>query len=224
MSRRQLGTLSLALLAVLAFPSAGHASIWDIIWGMSGPQMMGPVLHCEYDLQHKGGGNKDKTDPNKDERDVVECRGIDYLFFNKLKPRPERVVWLSLDAGYYFSTSKDSDGNEFDWFENHMLAFEPLVEVLSYKSVDNDFMMHHGLFGITYDVLFGKNFGTFDNAGFKFRPVGVTIGKRFNASFTLRYYPNRFTSEDFGIINPTQVKTGGEWVKGFTVGWLWGPR
>jgi hypothetical protein len=203
------------LLSLLTIPSMGHASIVDIIWGMSGPQMIGVVLHCEYDLQHKGGGNEG-------ERDVIECRGLDHLFFNKLKPRSERVVWLSLDAGYYFSTTKDSDDNEFDWLKNHMLAFEPLVEVLSYRSVHNNFMLHHGLFGITYNVLFGSNFGTFDKAGFKFRPVGVTIGKRFNASFTLRYYPNRFNSEDFGIINPTQVKTGGEWVKGFTVGWLLG--
>jgi hypothetical protein len=217
MLRRHLGTTGLALLAVLVFPSVGHASIWDWWWGLSGPQMIGPVLHCEYDLQRKGGGNAG-------ERDVIECRAIDYLFFNKLKPRPDRVVWLSLDAGYYFSTDKNADGNEFGWFDTQMIALEPLAEVLSYRSPENNFMVHHGLFGITYNVLWGGNFDTFDKAGFKFRPVGVTIGRRFNASFTLRYYPTRFVSEDFGIVNPTQVKTGGEWVKGFTVGWLWGPR
>jgi hypothetical protein len=219
MSRGQLGILSLALLAVLAFPSAGHASIWDIIWGMSGPRMIGVVLHCEVDLEHK----------SADPEDLIECRGLDYLFYHRLKPRPMRRVWLSLDAGYYSSTGKDSDGNQFDWFKNHMVAFEPILEVRSYTSPGENFMLHHGLMGVTYDVLWGKNvldvsYDTFDNVGLKFRPVGVTVNKKYNASFTLRYYPRRFTSEDFGIINPTQDKTEGEWVYGFTLGWLWRAR
>ena len=118
MSRRQLGILGVALLAVLAFPSAGHASIWDIIWGMSGPQMMGPVFHCEWDLQHEAGDG-----------DIVECRAIDYLVYNNVRSRAVRNVWISLDSAFYFSTGKDSDGNQFDWFENYMVAFEPLLEV-----------------------------------------------------------------------------------------------
>jgi len=188
---------------------------------MSGPQMIGVVLHCEIDLEHKS------ADPEK--KDVLECRGVDYLFYKQLKPRPMRRVWLSLDAGYYFSTSKDSDSNQYDWFKNHMVAFEPLLEVRSYTSRENNFMLHHGLMGITYDVLFGENvvgedYDTFDNVGLKFRPIGVTINRKYNASFTLRYYPRRFTSEDFGIINPAQDKTGGEWVYGVTVGWLWRGR
>ena len=213
MLRRQLGTLALTLLGLLAFPSAGHASIWDIIWGMSGPQMMGPVFHCEWDLQHRSG----------EKEDVIECRAIDYLFYHKLKPRPDRRVWLSLDSGFYFSTGKDSGENgenQFDWFENYMVAFEPMLEVRSHTG--NNFMMYHGLMGVSYDVLFGKNFDTFDNVGLKFRPLGVAFYKKYNASITLRYYPRRFTSEDFGIVNPTQEKDGGEWVWGFTVGWLWG--
>ncbi len=218
MSRRKLGTLGI-LMSLLAIPSTGYASILDIILGMSGPQMIGVVLHCEIDLEHK----------SVDKEDVIECRGVDYLFYNYLKPRPLRRVWLSLDAGYYFSTTKDSDDNEFDKFKNFMVAFEPLLEIRSYTSPGYNFMVHHGLMGISYDVLWGKNtldvsYDTFDNVGLKFRPIGVTINRKYNASFTLRYYPRRFTSEDFGIINPTQDKTGGEWVYGFTVGWLWRGR
>jgi len=211
MLRKLLGTISLCLLALFAFPKASEASIWDIIWGMSGPQMMGPVFHCEWDLQHKSGDG-----------DIFECRAIDYLVHNKVRSRAVRNVWLSLDSAFYFSTGKASDGNEFDWFKNFMVAFEPMLEVRTYKSANDNFMLHHGLMGISYDVLFGENFDTFDNVGLKFRPIGVTINKRYNASFTVRYYPRRFVSEDFGIINPTQDKTDGEFVYGFTVGWLWG--
>ena len=63
MSRRKLGTMAI-LLSLLAIPSTGHASIIDIIWGMSGPQMIGVVLHCEIDLEHKAA--------DKDAKDVIE--------------------------------------------------------------------------------------------------------------------------------------------------------
>ena len=220
MSRKKLGTMGI-LLSLLAIPSAAHGSIIDIIFGMSGPQMIGVVLHCELDLEHKS------ADPDK--KDVLECRGIDYLFYKQLKPRPVRRVWLSLDAAYYFSTGKNSDGNVYSKFNDHMVAFEPILEVRSYTSGENNFMLHHGLMGVTYDLLWGENsqgqdYDTFDNVGLKFRPIGVTINKKYNASFTLRYYPRRFTSEDFGIINPAQDKTAGEFVYGVTVGWLWGRR
>ena len=212
MSRRHLGILGVTLLGVLVFPSAGHANIWDWWWGLSGPQMIGAVLHCEWDLQHKSG----------DKENVIECRAIDYLFYHKLKPRSERRVWLTLDAGAYTSTGMDSgdnDENKYGWFENHMVAFEPMLEIRGIKI--GGVQLHHGLAGVSYDVLFGKHFSPFDNAGFKFRPIGVTFPNRHNASFTLRYFPNRFTSEDFGVTNLTQQKDGGEWVWGFTYGWLW---
>ena len=118
---RYLGITGLALLAVLIFPSAGHASIWDWWWGMSGPQMIGPILHCEWDLQHQ----------SNDKEDVLECRAIDYLFHGKLKPRPDRLLWMSLDSGFYFSTGKDSgdepNRNQFRAFETFMVAFEPML-------------------------------------------------------------------------------------------------
>jgi hypothetical protein len=215
MLRKLLGTISLCLLALFAFPKTSEASIWDIIWGMSGPQMMGPVLHCEWDLQHKSG-----------EGDIFECRAIDYLFHNQVRSRTARNVWMSLDSGFYFSTGKDSgddpNRNQFRAFETFMVAFEPMLEVRSHTS--KNIMLYHGLMGVSYGVLFGKNFDTFDNVGLKFRPIGVAIKQKYNASFTLRYYPRRFVSEDFGIINPTEDKTDGEFVYGFTVGWLWGGR
>src|SRR5690242_7230975 len=206
MLRKLLGITSVCLLALLAFPKASEASIWDIIWGMSGPQMMGPVLHCEWDLQHKPGDG-----------DIFECRAIDYLFHNQVRSRTERTVWMSLDSGFYFSTGKDSgdepNRNQFRAFETFMVAFEPMLEVRSHTS--KNIMLYHGLMGLSYGVLFGKNFDTFDNAGLKFRPIGVAIKQKYNASFTLRYYPRRFVSEDFGIINPTEDKTDGEFVYGF---------
>ena len=60
---------------------------------------------------------------------------------------------------------------------------------------------HHGLIGASYDVLFGKKFSAFDKIGYKFRPFGITY-KKVNASFTVRWYPNGFTADEFGNAEP----------------------
>ncbi len=205
MSRRYLGTGGIAVLALLAIPSTGHASIIDWIWTMSGPQMVGAVLHCEYDIQN-----------NKS-----ECRAIDYLFAGKLASRKERRVWLSIDTGFYTGTGKDSDGNVFKPFKNNMIAFEPMLEMRSYKSIDQKVMYHHGLIGISWDYLVGADHESFDKFGLKFRPVGVTFG-RYNLSYTLRLYPNGFTPDEFGIVpREPGLNRGSEVLHGFTFGYLW---
>ena len=73
-----------------------------------------------------------------------------------------------------------------------MVAIEPMVEIRSYTTKDSkgvanqgNWTFHHGLVGLSYDIVFGKQFSTFDNVGIKFRPLGVTY-RNFNASFNLR--------------------------------------
>jgi len=194
------------LVALLAFPSAGHASIIDWIWTMSGPQMVGVVLHCEYDIQNN----------------MSECRGIDYRFAGKLTPRQERRLWLSIDTGFYTGTGRNSDGHEFRFLKDNMIAFEPILEIRSYSSRDKLVDYHHGLIGISWDYLLGDH-APFDKFGLKFRPVGITIKKKWNMSYTLRLYPNGFTSDEFGIgppvVNPNREA---EVLHGFTFGYVWG--
>jgi hypothetical protein len=227
MSRRYPRILAVALFALFAVPSTVHASIWDFIWTMSGPQMMGVVLHCEYDPQHRE--ERDK------EYDAVDCRFLDRLFFHTLKPRVYRSVWVSLDTGYYVSTARDSGPdavNKYNWFENQMVAFEPMLEIRSFTNrVRNDngtyttgnLSFHHGLIGASYDVLFGKKFSAFDKIGYKFRPFGITY-KKVNASFTVRWYPNGFTADEFGNAEPRleNVNRKSEVLYGATIGVLWG--
>src|SRR5262245_60202332 len=132
MSRRHLGTIGVTLLVLFAFPGTGHANIIDWIWSMSGPQMFGVVLHCEYDIQNN------KSD----------CRGVDLPpFVGRTAPRQERRVWLSLDTGLYTSTGRDSGGVDFRKFKNNMVAFEPLLEMRSYTSRDRKVDYSHGLIG-----------------------------------------------------------------------------
>jgi hypothetical protein len=208
MSHRYPGILAIALLALLMFPKGAQANIFDIIWTMSGPQMIGLTLHCEYDLE----SNKLKT---------WECREFDYRFTGQLRSRRERKTWVSFDTTPYFSTGYDSnEGTDFEWFKTWMVAFEPILEIRSHTSPGGNVMLHHGLVGLSYDILFGSGFDTFDKFGLKFKPIGVTIKKRFNAAFTMRWYPNGFTGDEFGIGPRQDFNRDGEMLYGFSIGYL----
>jgi hypothetical protein len=209
MVRKYLRIPVLVWFAVLAFPNVSHANIIDWIWSMSGPQMVGVVLHCEYDIQN----------------DKSECRFSDYRFVGKLDARQVRRFWLSIDTGVYTGTGKDSDGHSFRPFKDNMLAFEPMFEIRSYTSRDSKVDWSHGLIGISWDLLKGARYDAFDKFGIKFRPVGVTIHQgehSWTASYTLRVYPNGFTSDEFGIgppvVNPNREA---EVLHGFTFGFVW---
>jgi hypothetical protein len=80
--------------------------------------------------------------------------------------------------------------------------------------------IYHGVIGLSYDVLLGRYFDTFDKAGFKFRPIGVTVG-HWDFAYNLRIYPDRFTPADFGFANPQAQSTDAETVHGFSVTWRW---
>ena len=103
-----------------------------------------------------------------------------------------------------------------------MIAFEPILEFRSYSSRDKVVDYHHGLIGISWDLLMSPDYPSFDKFGLKWRPVGITIKKKYNMSYTLRLYPNGFTSDEFGIgppvVNPNREK---EVLHGFTFGWIW---
>jgi hypothetical protein len=160
--------------------------------------------------------------------DAIECRIVDLLVkpLGTLTARGDRKsrLFLSLDTGVFFSSAYDAeDITDFKWFENYMVAFEPMLEARGKSFFNGNFVLHHGLIGVSYDVLFGSGYKPFDKAGFKFRPVGVTIRKKFNASWTVRFYPNGFTADEFGQSQPrlNDINRDGEWVMGGSFGYLW---
>jgi hypothetical protein len=208
MLRKYLGPLVLAWFALLTLPSVGHANILDWIWTMSGPQMVGLVLHCEYDVQN-----------NKS-----ECRMVDRRFVGGLTARQYRRVWLSIDTGFYVSTGYDSETTDYTLWKDQMIAFEPMLEMRSYSSKDGLVDYHHGLIGISWDLLTGTDHATFDKFGLKFRPVGITIKKKWNMSYTLRLYPNGFSPDEFDGPSVPNLNRGLEVLHGFTFGILWGPK
>jgi hypothetical protein len=107
--------------------------------------------------------------------------------------------------------------------KQHMIAFEPMLEMRSYSSRDKVVDYHHGLIGISWDLLYGADHSSFDKFGLKFRPIGITIKKKWNMSYTLRLYPNGFTNDEFGIGDPVpNANRDAEVLHGFTFGYVWG--
>ncbi len=180
MLRHRVGAVCLAVLGLLAFPREGSAHILDIIWEMSGPQMIGIVTGCDYD----------KTNGFK-------CRIAD-KFLDRERVQPDwHSFWLVVDAGLYGSTTKNSDTQEFDWFKTGMVAVEPMVMRGSLGDGGNNSSSLYHAAGISYDLLFGKGFSPFDKFAFKFVPIGYKF-KSFSVAYTLRAYHNGFTPDEFG--------------------------
>ena len=220
---------AIVLVGVLVTPGLAHASLWDLIWKMSGPQMSGFPLHCEWAF---GNIESDETralrakgQPGLNDT-RAECRMFDYRFTGQVKRRSQRRAWLSLDTGPYFSTGKDPHGAgtdpDYDTGEVWMLAVEPILEVRSGSFWNDKLTLNHGVLGATYDIFFGGDFDTFDKAGLKFKPVTATIARKVNVSLTARWYPNGTTPDEFGKAPPQPgVNRPSEWVYGFSVGYLW---
>jgi len=241
MSRRSLGTLSMVCFILLAFPRLGHASIWDIIWSMSGPQMSSVfIFHCEVDWEHNAGIPEPQADftarTASDPRvpagaepvpwTLTECRIYDKRIKGYLRNRKERTGWLSIDTIGFASTTNDADLFDVDAWKHTMVVFEPMFELRSFTNRDamgrlGNLSFSHGVIGASYQILAGDGYQSFDKFAFKFRPIGMTY-RRFNASFNLRWYPNGFTADEFGAVETRlDFDRPSEMVWGFSLGWIW---
>ena len=182
-------------------PAVANAGLIDIIWDMSGPQMIGDVGRCRVPVT--GGETKCSFfgAPNGENPDVMETR-----------------AWVSLEGGVYFSTGKNEGDTDYEAFRTFMLSFEPVVEVGSLTFNTGRVRLFHGA-GLASHFLFGPDFRRFTNAGFKLRPVGVEIGDRLEVSLNIRLYPDGFGADQFGFGPSPAGDRPFEHTWGFTVGY-----
>ncbi len=207
MSRPRLAPAVIVFLASLAAPGVANAGIIDFIWEMSGPQMIGVQANCEFDLRQGG----------------HQCRLVDKIHLSgdrNFRINTDRSrVWLTLTGAAYFSTTKDSDTNEFGWWTVKMLAYEPTLDVRSYNGTK--LKLDHGVMGLSYVFLIGSKFKNFDNVGVKLVPVTATIGN-VTVAYNFRIFPNGFTSEQFGGDPEPVAGRRSELVHGITFGYVFG--
>lgn len=197
---------------LLGTAATAHAGLLDLIWDMSGPQMIGGVFRCRVPV---GGG-------------TTKCTAVGYPVFGVEKGRTdvmtERRAWLNLESAFYTSTGKNDGDTDYRAWRTEMLAFDPLIEI---ASVSNERVrVFHGAGG-TFQYLFGPDVPTaFGNAGFKLRLVGVEVGPEWEFAFNVRLYPDGFGADQFGFGPPPIGDRPFEHTVGGSVTWkvrkFWG--
>ena len=79
---------------ILSTPRTGSAGIGELIWEMSGPQMVGGGIECKFTIELKL------------EQCYVDCSNSAL----GVSGAPRKRVRFSLDGGVYVSTGKNSGG------------------------------------------------------------------------------------------------------------------
>jgi hypothetical protein len=200
--------LSLVMVSMFATPRSSDAGIGELIWGLSGPQLVGFGMSCRLNFHLKpeeclaGARFTGKTTEHKEGR-------------RYLVPEP----LLSFGGSYFRSTGTNAetkDGLEVPYRlgEVEMLEGEPAL-LLKFTTKRDNVNVFLGT-GVSYDFLFGSHFEAFDKFAFKFTSE-VTI-KKVNFGFVARLYPHGFTPDEFGNGERLHYARPAEWAFGPTVG------
>jgi hypothetical protein len=174
---RRMAVVGSLLISLLAAPRPSEAGLLEIIWEMSGPQMLGLAYGCMYSVPT---------------RSLEQCRLTKALIGRNTTTVVENGPFLMLGGSILASTGKNSATQPYRWGEIWMLALEPGVAMRSY---DKAIQVHHSV-GISYDVLFGRDIRRFDKFAFTITPLDVAF-KRVALGMKLRIYPNGFTDDEF---------------------------
>jgi hypothetical protein len=196
-----MGTLVVALLGT---PRSSDAGLLEIIWEMSGPQMIGLSYACMYGMTS---------------RSLEQCR-IGKLITKDFIAGKGMGPYLVLGGGIFGSTGKNSSTQNYHWGEIWMAALEPGVAVRSYET--STVQIHHAA-GISYEWFFGDDIRRFDKFAFTVTPIDVAY-KRVAVGVKLRMYPNGFTDDEFKPGPRISGSRPFETTLGFTFSLIVGPH
>jgi hypothetical protein len=191
------------LFLVFGVPRRSDAGLLEFIWELSGPQLVGSGFSCLYSLQFK----------------PLECR-IGGVFLKPVSEQPKNPhgPFLVIGGSGLVSTGKDSDTQQYGWFDANMVAFEPGVIVFSKVSPSSELRVGHGT-GVSWGLLFGDNFRRFDKFAYSIVPVEVSY-KKFIIALKIRIYPNGFTDDEFGFGPRLDFNRPAETTYGFSFSYL----
>ena len=202
--------LTVGVLVVTAQPA--RASIFDIFWEMSGPQLLGIGAQCEVGLN-----------PGKE-------HGCAFLFYDGIRwgQRKRQRLWLSIEPAIYFSSGKNSSDRglifAFRAGRARMFAIDPLV-AFKWAKKDSNRVRLYSAAGFSFNRFFGPEVDDFNNVAFKFRPIvaDFRIGAQSTLGFTynFRLYPDGFDTQQ----RPGEARLlkgrSPEWVHGLAVALSW---
>lgn len=177
---RRIAVAGSLLIALLGAPRASEAGLIEIIWEMSGPQMIGFGYTCMYSIPT---GTRQQCS--------ISRRLIEQYRETATKKGPFLVVGGSIMG----STGVNSSTEDYRWGEIWRVAFEPGVVVRSYDVGAGAVQVHHGV-GVSFERLFGRDIRPFDKFGITVTPVDVAF-RRVGFGIKLRMYPDGFTDDEF---------------------------
>src|SRR4051812_16331732 len=135
--------LAILLLSVVLAPRASEAGLGEVIWGLSGPQLLGVGFGCRFSFADGHRQCQAGSPP------TVPLRAAELQ--PKLKP------FFSLGGSYFRSTGKDSDTATYKLGEVEMLAFEPAVSFSTAPRMPSNWRFYHGG-RISVHFFFGPKF------------------------------------------------------------------
>jgi len=233
MAAKRIGWM--VLVGALVLPQCAEASILDIIWRMSGPQLFGLGAECDVKLRsdpdpkEHGPEEQKGNETRKPTRPALDCNVLGIQFVRPPRqrpddrdPRPSIAVrdqnprrWRILEARAYFSTGRDADnGVPIKFSRVKMVGFDPMGAVAWGGKPP-----HHTLYsaaGVSLNRIFGPDFNSFGNWAIKIRPVAYDYKGncvRIGFAYNLRWYPDGFSVE--GPPASLSTKSAKELVQGF---------
>jgi hypothetical protein len=226
MSRQRIGVGAVVFLVAIMCPRMSSADMIDVLWKMSGPQLIS-LASIEYRVPLADGGlelikgivkNDNKTLTLWDVVPLIPRPAADSLDISSAGAKKN---WFAVAANVYASTSRDANATTpYDGWQVKMLAIEPRFDRLLHAH--NCLAVYAGA-GISYDRLWGNGFSNFDKFAFKIRPVGVMLLDTVDLAFNIRIYPNGFTHDEFTETTQSYSRPY-EIVYGFSGGIAWSKK
>jgi len=173
------------MFVLLGVPRVGEAGLVEFIWKMSGPQFLGPGFGCTFNGKLV----------------LQDCQAATAVFTIERERRRTDLRYrgplIFIGSELQFSTGLNgSDGTDYKLFQLWRAAFTPGVSFWAFnvKGVP----VYAGA-GVSWDLLFGKDFSAFDKFAITVTPAEVLFRERHSVAFKLRIYPNAYTSDEFGF-------------------------
>ena len=185
--------------ALLGMPRAGEARLIEFIWKMSGPQFLGGGGGCTFDTKLVRQNCKLGTAAFKiqEERDRRKRANLTEQRF--------RGPFIFIGGELQFSTGLNGpdgpDGTEGPDYKVGQIWRAAMTPALSFWAFDvRETPIYVGA-GVSWDLLFGKDFGAFDKFAITLTPAEALLGKskKHSLALKLRIYPNAYTPDEFGF-------------------------
>jgi len=212
MSRR-LAISWAVLCATLVFPQQARAGLGDIIWEMSGPQMIGAIVRCRIPF---GGGAK-------------QC-GVQVLNPADAAKRQVEHIWFAIEGGVYGSTGHNSGGTDYTAGSIWMFAFEPMLEFRYDGDISAAYdrpasgpgigAVYGGIGPLVNRFLVKGEAESFTAYGIKVRPIAIAWSG-WAIEYNIRLYPDGVTPDQFGFGPPMDFNRPFEAVQSISISVPW---